>query len=245
MAIIARSIGKRLGEPPSDILSGVSMEVRDREFLSITGRSGSGKSTLLYLLSSLDTVSSGAVEIDGQDLGAMSPEELCFFRNRQVGFVFQFHYLLSELSAIENVLMPARKAGEEETRRAYAFNLLEEFGLAGKSDRLPRELSGGELQRLAIARSLIMRPKYLFADEPTGSLDTANGELVVGILRRINQRDGTTVLMVTHDSGFAAAADRQIRLADGRLGEADTSVGASANGRTDRSVAPHDRGGSL
>ena len=217
MSIIARNVDKVVGEPPNRVLSGITLEIRDGEFVALTGRSGAGKSTLLYLLSSLDPVSTGAVEIAGRDVGRMSERELCRFRNETMGFVFQFHYLIAELSALENVLLPARRTGREAQRDTHARRLLEQFGLAGKSGRLPRELSGGEQQRVAIARALVMEPKYLFADEPTGNLDSVNGETVMQIIRESNAKLGTTVVMVTHDPGFANMAKRQVNLADGRI----------------------------
>ncbi|MBI4424588.1 MAG: ABC transporter ATP-binding protein [Elusimicrobia bacterium] len=217
MGISAREVDKELGEPPALVLRGVSLEIADGEFVAVTGRSGSGKSTLLYLLSSLDPPTRGAIEVDGVELGRLAGDALCRFRNEKAGFVFQFHFLLSELSALENVLMPARKSGREREREPHARRLLARFGLGGKADRLPRQLSGGEQQRLAIARALVMQPKYLFADEPTGSLDSVNSDLVIALLRESNRTLGTTVVMVTHDPDYASQADRQIRLADGRL----------------------------
>jgi lipoprotein-releasing system ATP-binding protein len=218
--IVADHIHKTLGDPPTPILKDISLQIRDREFIAITGRSGSGKSTLLYVLSSLDEVSQGRIQIDSHDLAALTGDALSAFRNRQMGFVFQFHYLLSELTALENVLMPARKAGERVERRDYAMSLLDQFGLAAKADRFPRQMSGGEMQRLAIARALVMQPKYIFADEPTGSLDSVNGNQVMRILRESNKHFGTTVLLVTHDPEFAAQADRRIHLVDGRIADA-------------------------
>ena len=217
MAIKATNLGKRIGSPPVQILSDISLEIQTGEFVALTGRSGSGKSTLLYILSTLDTASSGRIEFEGVDVTQIEPESLSQLRNSKIGFVFQFHYLLAELSALENVLMPARKAGRMGERREYAESLLEQFGLAGKMHRLPRQLSGGEQQRLAIARALVMAPPYLFADEPTGSLDSANGKIVMDIIRDSNKKLGTTVIMVTHDPGFASLADRQIHLSDGRI----------------------------
>jgi ABC-type lipoprotein export system ATPase subunit len=173
--------------------------------------------TLLYLISSLDSPSEGSIEISGQDVTKMISDALHRLRNEQIGFVFQFHYLIAELSMIENVMMPALKFGQADKHRAYAEHLLDQFGLANKLHRKPRELSGGEQQRVAIARAMAMEPKYLFADEPTGSLDSASGENVMNIIRDINQRAGTTVVMVTHDPDFAALAKRQIQLVDGRI----------------------------
>ncbi|MGZ3789283.1 MAG: ABC transporter ATP-binding protein [Bacteriovorax sp.] len=217
MGIIAKHVSKKFGSPPVQVLSDISLEIRDGEFISLTGRSGAGKSTLLYVLSSLDNPSEGSIEISGHDVTKMESEELYRFRNQKMGFVFQFHYLIAELTSIQNVLMPAMKYKEEKKRRFRAEALLEQFGLKDKMQRYPRQLSGGEQQRLAIARSMIMEPQYLFADEPTGSLDTANAEIVMNILRDCSVKQGMTVIMVTHDPDFSKMAPRQIRLADGRI----------------------------
>ncbi|NTV29205.1 MAG: ABC transporter ATP-binding protein [Candidatus Omnitrophica bacterium] len=217
MAIIARHIGKEIGTPATRVLTDISLEIKDGEFVALTGRSGSGKSTLLYLLSSLDTPSEGKIEISGRDLQGISSEELYLFRNQEMGFVFQFHYLIAELTAVENVLMPTVKQGKKEQRRPAAEALLEQFDLKDKAHRLPRQLSGGEQQRVAIARSLIMEPKYLFADEPTGSLDSVNGDIVMKIFSDVNSQKKTTVILVTHEPDFAQLAQRQIHLKDGRV----------------------------
>ena len=217
MGIEARHVNKTIGNVANKILTDISVEIKDGEFVSLTGRSGSGKSTLLYILSSLDNPTEGNIIISGRDLSKMSDEELYVFRNQEMGFIFQFHYLLSELTALENVLMPARKTNQHEQRMAYAQSLLEQFDLKNKMHRRPRELSGGEQQRVAIARALVMEPKYLFADEPTGSLDTVNGDKVMKIIQDANKNKKTTVVMVTHDPDFAALADRQIKLVDGRV----------------------------
>jgi ABC-type lipoprotein export system ATPase subunit len=217
MSITAQHLGKTIGDPPVQVLTDLNIEISDGEFVALTGRSGSGKSTLLYILSSLDSASEGSVVIDGQDLSKLTSEKLHEFRNLHMGFVFQFHYLISELTVFENVLMPARKFEKEASLREYAKELLNRFGLGDKLYRYPRQLSGGEQQRVAIARSLIMSPKYLFADEPTGSLDTVNAETVMTILREINRDHGTTVILVTHDLDYANEADRKIELVDGKL----------------------------
>lgn len=217
MSLRCKHVEKAIGDPATHILHDVSFDIDDGEFVSLTGRSGSGKSTLLYLLSSLDQPTSGTVEIDGHRLASMPSEDLHRFRNRHMGFVFQFHYLIDELTALENVLMPARKDKEEERRRERAIHLLSQFGLENKTDRLPRQLSGGEQQRVAIARALIMEPRYLFADEPTGSLDTANAAIVMKIIKEANEQKHTTVILVTHDQNFAKMAPRQIQLIDGRV----------------------------
>lgn len=219
MGITTHNIGKSIGDPATRVLSNISLIIQDGEFVSLTGRSGSGKSTLLYLLSTLDTPSEGSIEISGQNILEMPSEDLHVFRNKNMGFVFQFHYLIAELSALENVLMPTLKFEKASARRAYAEKLLEEFGLKDKLHRLPRQLSGGEQQRVAIARALVMEPQYLFADEPTGSLDTANGDKVMQIICNANRERKTTVILVTHDPDFAALAKRQVRLVDGCVAE--------------------------
>ena len=215
MGLILRTVGKSFGSPPTTVLRDISLTINDGDFIALTGRSGSGKSTLLYIVSTLDTPTTGTVELDGKDTATMSSHELHEFRNHSMGFVFQFHYLLPELTALENVLMPALKSGERDKREPLAHDLLTEFGLADKLHRLPSQLSGGEQQRVAIARALVMEPKYLFADEPTGNLDSANGAVVMDIIKRVNRDQGTTVIMVTHDPDFASEARRQIHLIDG------------------------------
>ena len=217
MTIIAKNLGKSFGQPPTDALRDVTLEIKSGEFVAITGRSGSGKSTLLYILSTLDPPSRGGLWIDSEAIGTMPSEGLHRFRNRNMGFEFQFHYLLPELSALENVLMPAMKTGQHRSRRELAERLLEQVGLLDKRHRLPAQMSGGEQQRVAIARALVMEPKYIFADEPTGNLDTANGDTVMKILAEINARLKTTVVMVTHDPDYAAMAQRRIALVDGTM----------------------------
>ncbi|NUM89639.1 MAG: ABC transporter ATP-binding protein [Bdellovibrionales bacterium] len=217
MGILARHLGKSFGEPPTEVLRAVNLEIRDGEFVAITGKSGSGKSTLLYALSSLDPPTKGLVTIDGHDVYSMEVDEVHRFRNHHMGFVFQFHYLLPELTALENILMPALRNGDREKRRPWALELMGEFGLEGKERRFPSQLSGGEQQRVAIARALVMEPKYLFADEPTGNLDTANGDVVMRIFQRLNAEKGMTVIYVTHDPDFAALARRQVMMVDGRI----------------------------
>jgi lipoprotein-releasing system ATP-binding protein len=212
-----QSLVKSFGEPPTPVIRGVTGEIRQGEMVAVTGRSGSGKSTLLYLISSLDGVTSGEIRIDGERLDQLGSARLHEFRNLRMGFVFQFHYLLPELTALENVLIPARKTGRHLERESAALGLLKEFGLEDKRDRLPSQLSGGEQQRVAIARALIMEPRYIFADEPTGNLDSVNGQAVMNLLRKINRDRGATVIYVTHDVDFAAMADRRIHLVDGQI----------------------------
>lgn len=216
--ILCKDIVKDLGQPPQRILHGLSFQIGNGEFISISGRSGSGKSTLLYLISTLDLPTSGTITIDGNDIAAMSIEEIHRFRNQQVGFIFQFHYLLSELTALENILLPARNLDRAESVTPYAYELLQRLGIEKQAHKFPSQMSGGEQQRTAIARALIMKPKYLFADEPTGNLDTKNAQTVMGILRQTHEQHGTTVCLVTHDPQFASIADREIYLIDGRIG---------------------------
>lgn len=217
MALIIKDVTKSFGEPPQLILKGISEEIKDGEMVSITGRSGSGKSTLLYIMSSLDRPTAGTVEIDGVQISKMNSVELHHFRNMKMGFVFQFHYLLPELTALENVLMPAMKSKVHAEKRDFALELLRQFEIENKADSFPSQLSGGEQQRVAIARALIMKPRYLFADEPTGNLDSVNGANVMAIFKRINQENGTTILYVTHDQEFASLASRKINMVDGRI----------------------------
>lgn len=215
--IRAENLTKSFGDPAIEILHGLNFQIKDGSSVAVTGRSGSGKSTLLYCISTLDAPTTGKVFFDGQELGEMSSEDLHQFRNQKMGFIFQFHYLLPELTALENVLMPTRKMSLHHKKEARAKELLELVGLSGKFNSIPREMSGGEQQRVAIARSLIMEPKYIFADEPTGNLDSVNGDTVMRILQGITRQGTTSVIYVTHDPDFAAMADHSIQLADGRI----------------------------
>lgn len=217
MGLSLKHVGKSFGEEKTRVLTDISLEIDDGEFVSLIGRSGSGKSTLLYIMSSLDKASEGSVEFNGKSYASMRSPELHQLRNEKIGFVFQFHYLLPELNALENVLMPCTKTKQSEKRTPLAESLLDQFGLSSKMLRLPRQLSGGEQQRVAIARALVMEPQFLFADEPTGNLDSINGQTVMDILREINQVKKTAIVLVTHDSGFAESAKRQIHLADGKI----------------------------
>jgi lipoprotein-releasing system ATP-binding protein len=219
MSIECQNLEKSFGVPPTRILKNINHTVNDGEFVALTGRSGSGKSTLLYCMSTLDHPTSGKVIIRGQDIAQMSSHSLHAFRNQTIGFVFQFHYLLAELSTIENILMPATKSRVTPEIRVRAESLLSRLDLVRQREKFPSQLSGGEQQRVAIARALILKPAYLFADEPTGNLDSLNGEAVIKLLQETNQEDGTTIVMVTHDSGFAARAGRQVRLVDGAIDE--------------------------
>lgn len=215
--IEVKNIIKSFPNTPLPVLKGINLKIEDGDFVSLVGKSGSGKSTLLYIISTLDHPTEGEVIYDSRNLKDFRPDDIYHLRNRNIGFVFQFHYLLAELTAIENILLPARKANEVEKRRDFAMELIKTVGLEGKEHRYPGELSGGEQQRLAIARALVMEPKYLFADEPTGNLDSANGRIIMNLFKKFNQEKGTTIIYVTHDVDFAALAPKQITLVDGKL----------------------------
>jgi len=216
-AIECVDIVKSFGDPPITILKTISLSIDKGEFVGITGRSGSGKSTLLYVISGLDDLSSGEVSILGHKVHELDSKTFHILRNRKIGFVFQFHYLLPELTAFENILMPARKFKEEKERESYAIELMKEFNVFHCKDKTPSKMSGGEMQRTAIARALIMNPEIIFADEPTGNLDSENGEKVMDIFKEVNKNMGTTIVMVTHEPEFALMAKRQIHLTDGRI----------------------------
>ncbi len=217
MSLITKDVTKKFGEMNTLILKGISLEIKSGEMVSITGRSGSGKSTLLYILSSLDSPTAGQVFIDGVNIHQLGIRELHHFRNQNMGFVFQFHHLLPELSALENILMPAVKAGQSQEKKQKALEIMSEFSILDKANHRPAQLSGGEQQRVAIARALVMNPRYIFADEPTGNLDTANGLAVINFFKKINSQFGTTIVYVTHDKEFAQMGHRQIQLVDGQL----------------------------
>ena len=213
--ILANSINKKFDPKSDSVIKGIELKINDGDFISMMGKSGSGKSTLLYILSTLDRNFEGSILYDGQDIKSMDIKKIHELRNREIGFVFQFHYLLNELSAIDNILLPARKANQLIQKEQFARELLSHVGLADKADRLPSNLSGGEQQRVAIARALIMQPKYLFADEPTGNLDSANGLLVLELFKKFNSEFGTAIVYVTHDQDFGQKASKKIKLVDG------------------------------
>jgi lipoprotein-releasing system ATP-binding protein len=200
------------------VLAGVSLEVAPGEMVAIIGASGVGKSTLLHVLGSLDRPESGRVIVAGQDVFALGEDRLREFRNRTLGFVFQFHHLLPEFTALENVMMPmliARRPMVEARKDAAA--LLDEMGLGARAEHRPGALSGGEQQRVAVARALVQSPRALLGDEPSGNLDQETGERLHALLRRLNQEKGITVVVVTHNERLAAACDRVLRLEGGRL----------------------------
>jgi len=201
-------------------LAGVSLDIPKGQFAVIMGPSGSGKSTLLHLIGGLDRPTQGEVLVDGRIVSQMPDDEVTLYRRTKIGFVFQFFNLLPTLTAIENVMLPLILDGQSTTPAvSRAEMLLERVGLKSRKDHLPEELSGGEMQRVAIARALAFQPSILLVDEPTGNLDSKSGEAILGLLREINQREGCTVVMVTHNREAARYGDRIIYLRDGVVEE--------------------------
>lgn len=201
-----------------EVLKGVTLEVSSGEMLAVVGPSGSGKSTLLYLIGALERPNQGTIRFSGRDVFQLSELEQAEFRNRHVGFVFQFHHLLPELTALENVMLPGLMARRMQREvLAEAATLLTTMGLAERMEHRPGELSGGEQQRVAIARALVNHPDLVLADEPTGNLDRQSGEAIQGLLRSLNQERKQTFIVVTHNEAFAKALDRTVRLIDGEL----------------------------
>lgn len=213
----------KMGREILQILGGASLCVEPGSFTAVVGASGSGKSTLLHILGALDKPDKGRVEFEGRDLSRLSGRQLNLYRNRSVGFVFQFYHLLNELNVLENTLLPAMAAAGTATYlrnkkrlQQTACDLLDRLGLEGRLRHRPYELSGGERQRVAIARALINHPALLLADEPTGNLDAKTGFGILEVLKELN-RDGQTIIMVTHDDRIAAQAQRILRLAEGKI----------------------------
>jgi putative ABC transport system ATP-binding protein len=199
-----------------EILRGVDLEVPAGQFIAIMGASGSGKSTLLGLLAGLDTPSSGTVVVAGTDITGLSEDQLAVVRGEKIGFVFQSYQLIPTLTAEENVLLPHELAGRDvRSGTARARELLDSVGLKDRMDHYPVQLSGGEQQRVALARAFMMKPPILMADEPTGNLDSVNGAHVLELLIALNEREGTTMVLVTHDPALATRADRIVTLRDG------------------------------
>ena len=201
-----------------EALSEVNLEVSKGEIVAIVGASGAGKSTLLQIVGTLMPADSGRVEIAGVDVGTLGERQLAAFRNRHIGFVFQFHHLLPEFTAVETVMMPALIGGIDKGEAARrAVELLEMVGLADRATHKPVEMSGGEQQRVAIARALICRPSVVLADEPTGNLDSANRDDIQRLLMDVRERFGKTIVMVTHDMSLADSVDRKVVMSDGRV----------------------------
>lgn len=224
--LVAVDLKKSFQKGPVEIpvLKGVSLGVRQGEFLAVVGQSGSGKSTLLHLLGTLDSPDAGEIHFVGQRIDRLPPAQRDLFRSRHLGMIFQFYHLLPELNTLENVLVPLMVADSgmgylrhRRQRRQAAIQLLEKVGLGHRLRHKPRELSGGEMQRVAIARALIAGPDLLLADEPTGNLDHATGRGILDVLVEFNRHHGLTIVMVTHDPTVAEQAHRVVRLADGQI----------------------------
>lgn len=214
--IEARNIIKRYGS--LEVLRGVNVTIGDSEIVSIVGPSGAGKTTLLQILGTLDRPDGGTVTYDGTEMNRLSNNELAHFRNRNIGFVFQFHQLLPEFTTIENVAIPALIAGEKsDVAHKRAAELLDYMGLSGRLAHKPAQLSGGERQRVAVARALVNSPKVILADEPSGSLDTANKQELHRLFFRLRDDMKQTFVIVTHDETLAAEADRTLRMVDGNF----------------------------
>ncbi len=212
--IEVKNIWKSFGE--LEVLKGVNLQVEKGEIVAIIGKSGAGKTTLLQIIGTLDRPTKGQVIIDGTDVFAMKDKELAAFRNQHIGFIFQFHQLLPEFTALENVCIPAMIAREKESEySARATQLLTDLGLGDRLNHKPNALSGGEKQRVAAARALMMAPDIILADEPTGSLDTQNKQELSELLLKLRKEYGQTILLVTHDKELAGIADRIIEIKDG------------------------------
>jgi lipoprotein-releasing system ATP-binding protein len=208
-------------EIENEVIHGISLTISQGEFIAITGPSGSGKSTLLNMLGALDDATTGEIWIDDKDIAQLTDDELATFRNQNMGFVFQFHHLLPEFSALENIMIPnwigSGSPSAEQIDRAK--NLLDLVGLAEFEDKLITKLSGGQKQRVAIARALMNQPAILYADEPTGNLDTETTDKIYNLLRKINRESNTTFVVVTHNQDIATRTDRIIKMVDGSIKE--------------------------
>jgi len=218
----AMGLSKRYVDGPAEVqvLDSLDLIIEPGERLAIVGESGVGKSTLLHLLGTLDRPTSGRLLVNGVDVFAQDDEQLAHFRNREIGFVFQFHQLLADFTALENVMMPALIGrASPSLARKRAHELLDRVGLAERAAHRPGELSGGEQQRVAVARAVIQQPRLLLADEPTGNLDPDTGARVTNVLLELNQEVGSALVVVTHNDRLAAAMQRTLRLAEGRVHE--------------------------
>ncbi len=214
--IQVQDIHKSFGE--LEVLKGVNLRVEEGEIVAIVGKSGAGKTTLLQIIGTLDRPNSGQVVIDGTEVFSLDEKALAQWRNRHIGFIFQFHQLLPEFTALENVMIPGMIAGEKQAElRERATRLLSELGLAERLEHKPNQLSGGEKQRVAAARALMMSPKVILADEPSGSLDEQNKQELHSLLQHLRDQYRQTIIIVTHDKELAAIADRVLEIRDGRI----------------------------
>lgn len=214
--IIGKDLSKKYGS--LTVLKSVNVSIKKGEILGITGPSGAGKSTLLQILGTLDFAENGSLEFDGKDLSSLSPKKIAKFRNENIGFIFQFHHLLPEFTALENVCMPALISGlEKKDAEEKALKLLKTLGLEHRTNHKPNELSGGEQQRVSVARALINNPSVIFADEPSGNLDTENARDLHQLFHSLRDEYGQTFVIVTHNHELANMADRVIEMRDGQI----------------------------
>ncbi len=205
------------GPQKVEVIKGLNLEIKSGDVAIITGPSGVGKSTLLHVLGLLDNPDSGVIKIGGQNIANMDENKIAKLRNNTIGFVFQFHHLLPEFSALENVLMPLMIYDKATEGKEYALHLLDMVGLSHRLDHKPRELSGGEQQRVAVARAIVNKPQIVLADEPTGNLDRANGDSLYNLLLKLNKEMGQTLLIVTHNEHMTTKASHLIELEDGKV----------------------------
>lgn len=215
----AEKLNKYFNEAaPIHVLHDISLSIGEGEFVSIMGKSGCGKSTLLYLLSTLDTAYEGTIDINGKRVTGLSENAMARFRNEYIGFVFQFHFLLPEFTALENVMLPALKLGKFHHKEVeqHAMEKLRQMDMHEHAHKLSGKLSGGQQQRVAIARALINNPRIIMADEPTGNLDSANTAIIFNIFNKLVE-EGNTIIIVTHDHDFAAKSDRILQMVDGKI----------------------------
>ena len=208
-----------LGDTTTEILHGITLTIKDKEFVGILGSSGSGKSTLMHMIGLLDTPTTGTILVDSKDISKLSDDQLSIMRNRAIGFVFQQFNLIEKLTVLENILLPTLYARTPMTYdpKSKTMEILQYMGLDNRKDYFPNKLSGGQQQRTAIARALVMNPRLILADEPTGNLDTKTGEDILNLLENLNQKLGVTVIIVTHEKDVAKRTKRQYFIRDGSL----------------------------
>ena len=221
-----------------EVLRDIDLQIEQGEILSIVGPSGAGKSTLLHCIGTLDLPSTGSIQLSGEELTKMSSARLAAVRNREIGFVFQFHHLLPEFDALENVMLPGLIQGKKRRDlEKRAQRLLEEMGVAHRASHRPGEMSGGEQQRVAVARALVLEPKLILADEPTGNLDSNTGDAVHDLFFEINRQHNTTIVVVTHNPGFAESMPRVVRMKDGTVERDDVGTQVRARATSAPSLA--------